>query len=118
MNGLSIRKIDDEGSELEVIESFKSEIEKSMPFIIMEILPVYNLDDNPDRYSRQNEIQKILKELGYTTLRIVKNKKQLLNFNEVSEIGIHSNLDECDYIFVPENNLDQFNFISQKVLVD
>jgi FkbM family methyltransferase len=118
LDGISILKIDVEGSELEVIQSFKSEIKKSMPFIIMEILPVYNIDDNPDRYSRQNEIHEILNELGYTTLRIIKNKKQLLGFNKVFEIGVHSNLDECDYLFIPKNNLEQFNFISQKALVN
>jgi len=118
LGGMSILKIDVEGSELEVIESFKAEIKASMPFIIMEILPVYSLNDNPYRYSRQNEIQRILRQLDYTIFRVIKNKKQLLSFNKINDIGVHSDLNECDYIFVPKKHLTQFNFITEEDLAN
>ena len=110
-NDMSILKIDVEGAELEVIESFKDEIKNNYPFILMEILPVYNKSKNPKRLQNQNKIQEVLHGLNYSMFRINKDKNQLLDIEEVRDIGVHSNINDCEYIFVPETRLKQFKTI-------
>lgn len=48
----SILKIDVEGAELEVLKSFRCSIEKAKPIILIEILPVYDME-NTSRLERQ-----------------------------------------------------------------
>ena len=109
LNEMSILKVDVEGAELEVIESFKDEIKNHNPFILLEILPVYNIDEYPDRYERQNKLLSLLKSLNYSTFRIIKTEVNLLGLNEIDEIEVHSNLNNCDYLFVPKTKFDKFN---------
>ncbi len=111
-NNMSILKIDVEGAELEVIESFEDEIRNNYPFILMEILPVYDKSKNPIRLQNQNKIQEDLRKLSYSTFRIIKNKNDILDIKEIRNIGVHSNLDDCEYIFVPETKLKQFKTIA------
>jgi FkbM family methyltransferase len=102
MDDCSVLKIDVEGFELEVIKSFSTIIKKSFPFIIMEILPVYD-ESNSFRFLRQKEIVQTLKDCGYLIYRIMKKKTTLLGLNLLNEIEIHSNIEFCDYLFVHEN---------------
>lgn len=95
----SILKIDVEGAELEVIKSFKEKINLDKPIILMEILPVYSLD-NKFRLDRQNQIINILKELGYKFYRINKENEILKGFININNIDIHSDLNLCEYIFL------------------
>ncbi|SRX52629.1 FkbM family methyltransferase [Aequorivita sp. CIP111184] len=104
-DGMSILKIDVEGAELEVINSFKDEILKSSPFIITEILPVYDKLENPERYDRQNKLQELLMSLEYTMFRIIKNNKDLTGIKELKTIEIHSDMNNCEYLFVPKTQL-------------
>ena len=78
----------------------------------MEILPVYDKIKMPERLKRQNKIQNILNDLEYSTFRINKNKKRLLGLKEIKNIGVHSNLNDCEYLFVPKIKLDQFKTIA------
>lgn len=105
---ISILKIDVEGSELEVLQSFKKQINHSNPFILMEILPVYDALKNVRRLERQQNIQEILNELNYSIFRIKKNKNELLGLSKIENFGVHSNLNACDYVFVPNIKLDKF----------
>lgn len=107
-DGVSILKIDVEGGELEVIESFYEIIEDNSPIILIEILPVYSQLENPERLRRQNKIEELLKVLNYSLFRINKNKNQFLGIIEMREIGIHSNLNLCDYVAVPSDKLTKF----------
>jgi len=104
---ISIIKIDVEGAELEVIEGLKDVIESTNPFILCEILPAYNAE-NEKRINRQNKIQEILKSLDYKILQIIKasnsSKQHLL---EIDNFNIHSDLDRCDYIFAPSGLSDK-----------
>lgn len=102
---MSILKIDVEGAELEVIKSFEEEIKRNKPFIIMEILPVYNKKENPDRFKRQNNLLDALHSIGYVTFRIIKEKNNLIAVKEIQTIEIHSDLNKCDYLFVPKLKL-------------
>ncbi|WP_224999069.1 FkbM family methyltransferase [Cesiribacter sp. SM1] len=104
---ISVLKIDVEGAELEVLTSFREELKKYDPIILMEILPVYK-PENKSRLQRQNSIEALLKEAGYILHRVVKKHKKLADIIEIDEIGIHSNLKNCDYVIVPHTKLAQF----------
>ena len=111
-NDMSILKVDVEGAELEVIASFKAEIKKYYPFILMEILPVYSELENPERLHRQTSLEDILHELSYSVFRIIKNKDELIELRKIRHIGIHSNINNCEYVFVPERRLSQFETVA------
>lgn len=116
LNNMSFLKVDVEGAELEVIESFKDEIKNHNPFILLEILPVYNINENADRYERQNKLLSILKNLNYSIFSIIKTKEQLLSLKEINTIEVHSNINDCDYLFVPKIKLNQFNALAKNLL--
>ena len=108
LDNMSILKIDVEGAELSVLESFIENIKTSKPFILMEILPVYNEKVNLQRFKRQSRIEHILEDLNYRIFRINKNKGTFFNVDEIQNIGVHSNLNKCDYIFVPKSKYFKF----------
>jgi FkbM family methyltransferase len=98
---VSIIKIDVEGAELYVIEGLLRIIERERPSIIIEILPIYSID-NQERLMRQNRLLEIVKDLRYSIFRINKNSNDSLKgFNELPEISIHSDLTLCDYLIIP-----------------
>ena len=101
-------KIDVEGAELEVLQSFKERIKKDNPFIFIEILPVYTADNNT-RLTRQAKIEEILKECDYSIMRIIKEDNHVSQLDRLDSFGIHSNLEYCDYVCVP-------NFMAEKVV--
>jgi FkbM family methyltransferase len=99
---VSIIKIDVEGAESRVIKSFFQIISEHRPYLLVEILPVYN-NKNIERLQNQLDIELILKSLDYKIYRIQKNQNN--NFHkleEISSFGIHDRLDWCDYILAPE----------------
>ncbi|WP_373058858.1 FkbM family methyltransferase [Zunongwangia sp. H14] len=100
-------KVDVEGGELEVLKSFKSKIASDKPFILLEILPVYK-PENLDRKNRQDAIQDLLNSLQYSLYRIYKKDGMFNAINKVNDIGIHSNLEECDYVAVPSAKTEEF----------
>lgn len=106
----SILKIDVEGAELEVLQSMKPVIQVALPFIIMEILPVYNAQ-NTYRIERQKKIELILSQLNYSIFRINKPTidNKIIKFIKLDGIGIHDNMDLCEYIFIPDNKLAAFS---------
>ena len=87
-----------EGGELEVIESLKPTLHRDLPIVILEVLPVYSADNRP-RLERQELLEKILREATYELYRIEKGpRNEWLGLRQISEIGIHSDLDACDYV--------------------
>lgn len=99
---ISAIKIDVEGSELSVLKSFQNLINKDRPYVLVEVLPVYN-DENYERLNNQIAIEEILNELDYMMYRIHKDSNnKLASIELVEAIGIHSNLEWCDYIFSPK----------------
>lgn len=100
-NNISIVKIDVEGAELEVLDGMKETILEHQPFIICEILPVYS-NENSFRKARQEKIEKMLTDMDYVIYRIEKfANNKTYNLLEINEIGIHSDLGWCDYLFMP-----------------
>lgn len=96
----SIVKIDVEGAELEVIEGMQEKIKNDRPIMLVEILPVYNIE-NEFRLKRQRKIEIILSSIDYNIFRIIKSIDVFFDIQKITEFGIHSDLNKCDYIFVP-----------------
>jgi hypothetical protein len=100
---ISIIKIDVEGAELEVLESLYKTISNFRPFIIIEILPAYN-KQNKQRIDRQNKIEVICRKLDYAICRVIKNRNmKFKKLEKLDEIGIHSDLNKCDYVLAPKD---------------
>jgi hypothetical protein len=76
--------------------------------MMVEVLPVYE-PKNTFRLERQNEIESILKECNYSIFRVNKKAEKLFGLQEIETIGIHSDLNACEYIFLPNSKKDQFN---------
>ncbi len=94
---LGVVKIDVEGGELGVIRGILSFIQRDRPIVICEVLPVYHVD-NVFRLSRQNEVESILKNASYKIARIDSSGK----LQEISSIGVHSDINMVNYLFFPE----------------
>lgn len=101
---VSIIKIDVEGAELAVLKSLDELIAKERPFILIEVLPVYSLDNKP-RMERQQAIESMLKELNYAILRVNKKSEQLSGFEKLNEFGLTKEVALSDYVFCPIEEL-------------
>jgi FkbM family methyltransferase len=93
---VGIIKIDVEGAEMEVIKCLYSLIKNNRPFIICEILPVYEAQ-NHFRFERQETLIKMLKDIDYVIFRIHANS----SVERLGDIGIHGNVKDSNYLFVP-----------------
>ncbi len=111
----SVLKIDVEGAELEVIQSFIEDIKSYAPIILIEILPAYS-EKNTERINRQNEIQSILIDLNYSMFRVIKNNEALVSFEEIKKIEIHSDENACEYVMVPNSKKDHFISLYKSML--
>lgn len=98
---IGLLKIDVEGSELEVLSGFNMRVRKDRPLILIEFLPVYK-KENSNRINRQNKIYEILQINGYLIYRILKNKGDIYCLQKIDQIEIHSDLDLCDYLLIPD----------------
>ncbi|MCB0802247.1 MAG: FkbM family methyltransferase, partial [Flavobacteriales bacterium] len=99
-------KIDVEGAELEVLQSFKEVLVQSKPIILMEILPVYN-KENKQRLIRQEKIQELLVECNYSIMRLHKDRDKINSIEKLANIEIHSNIEFCEYVCVHESDVNQ-----------
>jgi FkbM family methyltransferase len=91
----SILKIDVEGAEMEVLLGLNEWIEAYHPLILLEILPIYT-SDNESRLSKQQKIEELLLKLNYKKARI--KKKNRATIEQIETFGIHSNIEDCDYL--------------------
>jgi FkbM family methyltransferase len=100
ISDMAIFKVDVEGAEVEVLTGAREMLAKSRPFILCEILPVYDETSERGRFrkARQIRVEGLLKELSYGMGRIdhITGKMQLLE-----AIETHSTIDWCDYLFFP-----------------
>ena len=65
------------------------------PLILLEILPVYSRE-NRSRLQRQEKIEKMLRDWNYKIARI--RKETPLQLDLIDEIGVHSDIANCDYL--------------------
>lgn len=101
---VTVLKVDVEGGELEVIRGLKSMIGADQPFIICEVLPVYEAS-NHSRLSRQLALEKLMDELSYVKFRVTAEGKLI----PCLEIGIHQDLDQVNYLFAPLKAVEVIN---------
>lgn len=112
---VGIVKIDVEGAELEVVKSLLDLIKRDRPIILVEILPVYS-EANTFRMDRQDELEQIFVDAGYTALRVEKTPAvAYAGLKPVEKIGIHSDLTLCDYVVLPREQLAELQHASKEV---
>lgn len=101
-------KADVEGAELEAMLGLKETINKHRPAIVLEILPVYSLE-NPNgvfRKERQDKLLGLMKTLGYTMYLIEENK---VKFVKLDDIEVHGDMSTTNYLFLPSENTELAN---------
>lgn len=103
-----IIKADVEGSELEVVKGCLHVIKRDLPFLILEILPVYNLNTQNGQYrkTRQDELLSILFNLRYCMFRI---DSETASLHALNEIDVHGNMQLTNYLFVHETKKGLIN---------
>jgi FkbM family methyltransferase len=103
---LSILKIDVEGAELEVVAGLQETIGGLRPYVFCEILPVFDATTETGcfRQRRQDTLLAMLHALGYTLFRMLPDDSVV----ELRTIDVHGDLALCNYVFVPDAELQQF----------
>lgn len=99
----AIVKIDVEGAELEVLQGLSDWVIQFKPVILVEILPVYKAE-NTYRLERQQKLEQLLLEWNYAIFRI--GKADELSLLPLESIGIHSSVDDSDYLLCPADQKD------------
>lgn len=100
LGDLCIMKVDVEGGEPEVLVGAMGALARHRPFVLCEVLPIYDEDSKIGglRRSRQRTMENLLEELGYSIARISHRDGRIAYLDRIET---HSNLDWCDYLFVP-----------------
>lgn len=96
---IQLIKVDVENGELEALLGLEQTLRQHSPYVLCEILPVY--DEHTDlgkrRIDRQSRLLGYMRGLGYRAWRVQADGA----FLPINEIGIHSDLEQTNYIFVP-----------------
>lgn len=106
----AIIKIDVEGMELEVIQGLRNTIRTHKPYIICEVLPVWDSETETGKFrkDRIDILQNIIEEESYVIFRILHGGKVV----ELTGLEPLPDLSLCDYIFVPINEKEKaFNLL-------
>ena len=106
---IDLLKIDVEGAELEVIQGLRQTVEQYLPLIILEILPVYSID-NPSGNQRKRRQDALLAELNdrYSLYR-VEEETQKLKF--ITAIEVHSDMSKTNYLFIPKEKIATYRYL-------
>ena len=96
---IGILKIDVEGAELDVIAGLAQTISRDRPFIICEVLPVYDPLSEPGqlRMSRQRALSALLATLHYDVYRANGDGA----WEKIGEFAVDSDITRSNYLFVP-----------------
>ncbi|SDL41277.1 methyltransferase, FkbM family [Salinimicrobium catena] len=95
---VSIIKIDVEGSELEVMKSFKNIILREHPFILLEVLAPGN---NLKKKNRQRELEQMIIKLNYDIYLINKTNESVRNLVQVKKFHSGDQFTETDFLLFP-----------------
>lgn len=95
-------KVDVEGGEIEVLQGMEHRLQRDLPVIFLEILPVYSAALHSQRLLRQEALESLFQRLGYALYRVDKDERnEFRGLREVYSIGIHDRLDWSDYLACP-----------------
>lgn len=96
---VAVIKIDVEGGELEVLQGLHETIRRCRPFILCEVLPIYeeSTEVGKMRRERTNELLKTLRSLDYAVARLMRDETIVV----LRTIETHANLKLCEYLFFP-----------------
>jgi FkbM family methyltransferase len=103
---VSVVKVDVEGAELEVLKGLRKLLEMKRPFILIEILPVYNVGF-AGRWDRLIELEGIIKQLDYVILRIIKFNGEFERFESLETIGVSDKIEDADYLLCPSEEISK-----------
>ncbi len=100
---IAVLKIDVEGGEWDVINGLQQTIKKMRPFIVCEILPVYDMASSKGQFRRQriDRILNFLSQEKYKLFRLMHDGTT----RPLETIESHGDLNLCEYLFVPEEHL-------------
>ncbi len=103
---IDIIKIDIEGGEAKAISGLLETIEKFEPYIICEINPLNTEDAGVTEFRKKSaaKILSMLHGLNYVGLNIITGKS-IYTITDIS-----TSLESCNYIFIPQSKLSNFNF--------
>jgi FkbM family methyltransferase len=95
---LGVMKIDVEGAEWEVLSGLRRTLAMCQPFIICELLPIYEEETTIGRMRRRrlDQVLDLLGTLSYEFCRVGDDGAQWLDTVET-----HADLSKCNYLFVP-----------------
>jgi len=97
---ISVIKIDVEGAERDVVTGLAATIDRHRPFIICEVLPVYDTSSGNGQFrlARQKDIQTFRREHHYRIHRVRSSDASL---TAIEEFGVHADMSLCNYVFSP-----------------
>lgn len=112
LSNVAIIKVDVEGGELEVLRGLERTLRTQHPFVISEILPVYDPDSEIGKFrrSRTDELESIMRSSGYSCIRMLHDG----SMEKLERIESHGSLELCEYLFVHEADLESLGELSSR----
>lgn len=100
---IAILKVDVEGGELDVLEGLTGTIGEDRPYILCEVLPVYDpaTDTGRVRMRRQTALLTLLGSLDYVACRI----GSTATIEPVDDFGVHGDITRSNYMFLPQSEM-------------
>ena len=110
---VDIVKIDTEGSELEVIQSYKNLLTKDTPLVLIEILKFQ--EDNEKKIIRDRDLCDFIHEINYNIFRIYKDSgNKLINLKKVSSLGTYDDNLYADHLLIHDSKIHTYkNLITE-----
>ena len=96
---VAVVKIDVEGGELEVLQGLLETLQRCRPFVVCEVLPIYeeSTELGKTRRARTDKLLSLFGSLDYKTARLLHDGKVVL----LGTIETHGDLGQSDYLFYP-----------------
>ena len=105
---VDIIKIDTEGSELEVIQSYKSLLIKDSPLVLIEILKLQK--DNVKKIKRDQDLSLFIHSLNYNIYRIYKDSNnKLVNLKKENSLGTYDDNQYADHLLIHDSKINIYN---------
>ena len=109
---IAVIKADVEGAELEVVKGLQKTINRSLPCLVLEILPVYNINEENGQYrqKRQDELLSLLQNSGYNFYLI---NESLFTLSHLTDIAVHGDMNRTNYLFIHKDDttlISQFKY--------